>query len=70
MGLAPVGGRPSAVGKGAGMPRARLPYSAEFRVQLVERVRAGRELGNLAREFEKAAQFIRARVAKAEDKAG
>ena len=35
------------------------PYPAEFRRQLVELVRAGRDPADLAREFEPSAQSIR-----------
>ena len=40
------------------MPRTRPPYSPEFRRQLVDLVRAGREPIDLAREFEPTAQSI------------
>jgi transposase len=41
------------------MPRSRPPYSPEFRRQMVELVRAGREPEQLAKEFEPTAQAIR-----------
>jgi transposase len=41
------------------MPRTRPPYSAEFRRQIVELVRAGRSPEDLAREFEPSAPAIR-----------
>jgi transposase len=40
------------------MPKTRPPYSAEFRRQMVELVRAGRDPADLAREFEPTAQSI------------
>src|SRR5215212_6115990 len=45
------------------MPRTRPPYPAEFRRQMVELVRAGRDPTDLAREFEPSAQAIRNWVA-------
>ena len=41
------------------MPKTRLPYSPEFRRQIVDLVRAGRDPSDLAREFEPSAQAIR-----------
>lgn len=41
------------------MPRSRPPYPPEFRRQMVELVRAGREPEQLAKEFEPTAQAIR-----------
>jgi len=41
------------------MPRSRPPYPPEFRRQMVELVRAGRDPGQLAKEFEPSAQAIR-----------
>jgi transposase len=41
------------------MPRSRRIYSPEFRLQLIEWVRAGRSVKQLAREFEPSAQTIR-----------
>ena len=38
------------------MSKTRLPYSPEFRRQMVELVRAGRDPDDLAREFEPTAQ--------------
>ena len=40
------------------MPRTRPPYSPEFRRQMVELVRAGRDPVSLAREFEPTSQSI------------
>ena len=48
------------------MPKIRPPYSSEFRRQMVELVRAGRDPEDLAREFEPTAQSIRAWVAQAD----
>ena len=45
------------------MPKTRPPYSAEFRRQLVDLVRAGRDPTDLAREFEPSAQATRDWVA-------
>lgn len=45
------------------MRRTRQPYSPEFRRQMVDLVRAGREVAELAREFEPTAEPIRAWVA-------
>ena len=47
------------------MPRTRPPYSPEFRRQMVELVRAGRNPDDLAREFEPSGHSIRAWVAQA-----
>ena len=41
------------------MPRSHPPYPPEFRQQMVELVRAGREPEELAKEFEPSAQAIR-----------
>jgi transposase len=41
------------------MPKTRPPCSPEFRRQLVELVRSGRDPTDLAREFEPSAQAIR-----------
>lgn len=41
------------------MPKTRPPYAPEFRRQMVELVRAGRDPAGLAREFEPSAQAIR-----------
>ena len=41
------------------MPNTRPPYAPEFRRQIVELVRAGRDPSDLAREFEPSAQAIR-----------
>ena len=41
------------------MAKTRTPYSPEFRRQMVELVRAGRDPDELAREFEPTAQSIR-----------
>jgi len=47
------------------MPKTRPPYSPEFRRQMVDLVRAGRDPADLAREFEPSAQAIRNWVAQA-----
>src|SRR5207248_1109135 len=47
------------------MPRTRPPYSPEFRRQMVDLVRAGRNPDDLAREFEPSGHSIRAWVAQA-----
>jgi transposase len=41
------------------MPKTRPPYSPEFRRQMVDLVRAGRDPDDLAREFEPTGQSIR-----------
>jgi transposase len=46
--------------------RHRAPYAPEFRRQMVELVRAGRDPEQLAREFEPSAQAIRNWVAQAD----
>jgi transposase len=46
--------------------RHRRPYAPEFRRQMVELVRAGREPEELSREYEPSAQAIRNWVAQAE----
>ncbi len=48
------------------MPHTRPPYAPEFRRQMVELVRAGRDPADLAREFEPSAQAIRNWVAQAD----
>lgn len=52
------------------MPITRPPYPAEFRRQMVELVRAGRDPTDLAREFEPSAQAIRNWVAEADRQEG
>ena len=52
------------------MAKTRPPYSPEFRRQMVELVRAGRDPDDLAREFEPTAQSIRNWVAQWERNAG
>src|SRR5688572_17084397 len=52
------------------MPKTRPPYPAEFRRQMIELVRAGRDPANLAREFEPSAQAIRNWVAEADRQEG
>ncbi len=52
------------------MPKARPPYSPEFRRQIVDVVRAGRDPDDLAREFEPTAQSIRHWVAVADRRDG
>ena len=41
------------------MPKTRPPYSPEFRRQMIDLVRAGRDPTDLAREFEPSSQAIR-----------
>jgi transposase len=48
------------------MPKTHAAYAPEFRRQMVELVRAGREPAELAREFEPSAQAIRNWVAAAD----
>ena len=48
------------------MPHPRRPYPAEFRRQIVELVRSGRDPTDVAREFEPSAQAIRNWVAQAD----
>ena len=52
------------------MPKSRPPYSDEFRQQILELVRAGRNPEELAAEFEPTAQTIRNWIKKAERDAG
>ena len=52
------------------MPKSRPPYSPEFRRQMVELVRAGRDPEDLSREFEPTAQSIRNWVAQADRQEG
>jgi transposase len=52
------------------MPKTRPPYAPEFRHQLVELARAGRDPPDLAREFEPSAQAIRNWVAQADREEG
>ena len=52
------------------MPKTRPPYTAEFRQQMVELVRAGRTPEDLAREFEPSSQAIRTWVAQADRDGG
>jgi len=48
------------------MPRGRPPYPQEFRLQMVELVRAGRTPEDLAQEFEPTAKAIRSWVRQSE----
>jgi transposase len=48
------------------MPKTRPPYAPEFRRQMIELVRAGRNPDDLAREFEPTAQSIRNWVVQAD----
>ena len=48
------------------MPRGRPGYPLEFRRQMVELVRSGRSVGDLAREFEPTAKAIRTWVREAD----
>jgi transposase len=52
------------------MPRTRAPYAPEFRRQIVELARAGRDPADLSREFEPSAQAIRNWVAQADRQKG
>ncbi len=52
------------------MPQTRPPYAPEFRRQMTELVRAGRDPADLAREFEPSAQAIRNWVAQADRQEG
>ncbi len=52
------------------MPKTRPPYSAEFRRQMADLVRAGRDAVDLAREFEPSSQAIRNWVAQADREEG
>ncbi len=52
------------------MPKTRPPYTAEFRRQMVDLVRAGRDPTDLAREFEPSAQAIRNWVAQSDRQEG
>jgi transposase len=61
---------PNAFAKGVIMPKTRVPYSPEFRRQMVDLVRAGRDPDDLAREFEPTAQSIRNWIARADKKEG
>ena len=52
------------------MPKTCPPYAPEFRRQMVELVRAGRDPEDLAREFEPSSQAIRNWVAQADRQEG
>lgn len=52
------------------MAKTRPPYAPEFRRQMIDLVRAGRDPTSLAREFEPSAQAIRDWVAAAERQEG
>jgi transposase len=52
------------------MPKTRPPYAPEFRRQVIELVRAGRDPTDLAREFEPSSQAIRNWVAQADREEG
>jgi transposase len=52
------------------MPKTRPPYALEFRRQMIDLVRAGRDPDDLAREFEPTAQSIRNWVAQADRSEG
>ena len=52
------------------MPKTRAPYSPEFRRQIVDLVRAGRDPEDLAREFEPTSQSIRTWIAQADRQEG
>jgi transposase len=52
------------------MPKFQPPYTPEFRQQMIELVRAGRNPADLAREFPCSSQTIRNWVAQADANAG
>jgi transposase len=52
------------------MPKTRPPYAPEFRRQMIDLVRAGRDPDDLAREFEPTAQSIRNWVAQSDRSEG
>ncbi len=52
------------------MPQTRPPYAPEFRRQMIELIRAGRDPADLAREFEPSAQAIRNWVVQADRQEG
>ena len=52
------------------MGKTKPPYALEFRRQIIELVRAGRDPASLAREFEPSAQAIRNWVAQADRQEG
>ena len=52
------------------MPKTRPPYVPEFRQQMIDLVRAGRDPAELAREFEPSAQAIRNWVVEADRREG
>jgi transposase len=52
------------------MAKTHSPYAPEFRRQMVELVRAGRDPADLAREFEPSSQAIRNWVAQADRQEG
>ena len=52
------------------MRKTRPPYAPEFRRQMIELVRAGRDPTDLAREFEPSSQAIRNWVAQADREEG
>ena len=61
---------PNAFAKGVMMPRTRVPYSPEFRRQMVDLAGSGRDPDDLAREFEPTAQSIRNWIAQANKREG
>jgi transposase len=52
------------------MPKARLPYPAEFRQKIVDLVRSGRSVKELAAQFEPSEQTIRNWLAQADANEG
>ena len=52
------------------MPKTRQPYPAEFRQKIVDLIRAGRSMKQLAEEFEPSEQTIRNWVAQADADGG
>jgi len=63
-------GTPNAFTKGVITPKTRVPYSPEFRRQMVNLARSGRDPDDLAREFDVTAQSIRNWIAQADKKEG
>ena len=52
------------------MPKARVPYPAEFRQKIIELYRAGRSVAELAEQFEPSDQTIRNWIAQAQADGG
>ncbi|OGA74928.1 MAG: hypothetical protein A3G81_18980 [Betaproteobacteria bacterium RIFCSPLOWO2_12_FULL_65_14] len=71
-GVDPLSWTSSSFGKegSPGMPKTRLPYPAEFRQKIVDLVRAGRSVKELAEEFEPSEQTIHNWLAEADADGG